>query len=170
VPSTQNAVSNHKYCKVPVTLLGESATNPRKRFDENSIEEPAYVPRHIPKFCVTGHFVAVHAKPSVWTGGARLERQITGFDLNFPFLIDPVALLSSLKARLSRSRHDIPGPIGSRSDRNRRHPQKVADTATRTNWVPSLGLSRLQILKSATFVKVVDSNHSNRMPLRLIPR
>ena len=51
MPSTQNAVSNHEYRNVPITALVESASNPRKRFDEKSIEElAAYVPRHISGF------------------------------------------------------------------------------------------------------------------------
>jgi ParB family transcriptional regulator, chromosome partitioning protein len=41
MPSTQNAVSNHEYRNVPITVLVESASNPRKRFDEKSIEELA---------------------------------------------------------------------------------------------------------------------------------
>ncbi len=48
MPSTQNAVNNHEYRSVPITALAESLTNPRKRFDEKSLEElAAYVPRHI---------------------------------------------------------------------------------------------------------------------------
>ena len=48
MPSTQNAISNYEYRTVPITALMESASNPRKRFDEKSIEElAAYVPRHI---------------------------------------------------------------------------------------------------------------------------
>jgi hypothetical protein len=46
--TTQNAVANHEYRSVPITALAESATNPRKRFDANSLEElAAYVPGHI---------------------------------------------------------------------------------------------------------------------------
>jgi ParB family chromosome partitioning protein len=41
MPSTQNAVNNHEYRSVPITALAESATNPRKRFDEKSLEELA---------------------------------------------------------------------------------------------------------------------------------
>ena len=41
MPSTQNLVSNHEYRNVPITVLLESASNPRKRFDEKSIEELA---------------------------------------------------------------------------------------------------------------------------------
>ena len=41
MPSTQNAVNNHEYRNVPITALAESATNPRKRFDANSLEELA---------------------------------------------------------------------------------------------------------------------------------
>src|SRR5881227_1813050 len=41
MPSTQNAVANHEYRSVPITVLVESATNPRKRFDAKSLEELA---------------------------------------------------------------------------------------------------------------------------------
>src|SRR5579863_6329039 len=41
MPTTQNAVNNHEYRSVPITALAESATNPRKRFDEKSLEELA---------------------------------------------------------------------------------------------------------------------------------
>jgi hypothetical protein len=48
MPSTQSAVNNHEYRSVPITALAESATNPRKRFDEKSLEElAAFVTRHI---------------------------------------------------------------------------------------------------------------------------
>src|SRR5258708_9318988 len=39
--STQNAVANHEYRSVPITVLVESVTNPRKRFDAKSLEELA---------------------------------------------------------------------------------------------------------------------------------
>src|SRR6266550_3933766 len=39
--STQNAVANHEYRSVPISILVESATNPRKRFDAKSLEELA---------------------------------------------------------------------------------------------------------------------------------
>jgi ParB family chromosome partitioning protein len=41
MPNTQHAVNNHEYRSVPITALAESATNPRKRFDEKSLEELA---------------------------------------------------------------------------------------------------------------------------------
>jgi ParB family chromosome partitioning protein len=41
MPSAQSAVSNHEYRNVPISMLVESASNPRKRFDEKSIEELA---------------------------------------------------------------------------------------------------------------------------------
>ena len=41
MPNTQNAISNHEYRNVPISVLVESASNPRKRFDEKSIEELA---------------------------------------------------------------------------------------------------------------------------------
>lgn len=41
MPSSQNAISNHEYRNVPITVLVESASNPSKRFDEKSIEELA---------------------------------------------------------------------------------------------------------------------------------
>jgi hypothetical protein len=57
MPSMQNAVNNHEYRNVPITALAESATNPRKRFDEKSLEElAAYVPGHISRFLCPGSF------------------------------------------------------------------------------------------------------------------
>ena len=48
MPNTQSAVNHHEYRSVHVTALIESASNPRKRFDDKSLEElAAYVPRHI---------------------------------------------------------------------------------------------------------------------------
>ena len=41
MPSTHTAVNNHEYRNVAVTALIESASNPRKRFDEKSLEELA---------------------------------------------------------------------------------------------------------------------------------
>ena len=41
MPNTQSAVNNHEYRSVPVAALIESATNPRKRFDDKSLEELA---------------------------------------------------------------------------------------------------------------------------------
>jgi len=41
MPNTQSAVNHHEYRSVPVTALTESASNPRKRFDEKSLEELA---------------------------------------------------------------------------------------------------------------------------------
>jgi len=41
MPSTQNAATNPEYRNVPITVLVESASNPRKRFDGKSIEELA---------------------------------------------------------------------------------------------------------------------------------
>ncbi len=41
MPNTQNAVNNHEHRSVPVATLIESASNPRKRFDEKSLEELA---------------------------------------------------------------------------------------------------------------------------------
>jgi len=44
----QNAVNGNEYRSIPITALVESVSNPRKRFDEKSLEElAAYVPRHI---------------------------------------------------------------------------------------------------------------------------
>jgi hypothetical protein len=37
MPSTLNAVNDHEYRRVPITALAESASNPRKRFDERSL-------------------------------------------------------------------------------------------------------------------------------------
>jgi hypothetical protein len=39
--TTQNAVSHNEYRSIPVTALVESASNPRKRFDETSLNELA---------------------------------------------------------------------------------------------------------------------------------
>jgi len=48
MPNTQSAVNNHEYRSVPVATLIESASNPRKRFDDGSLEELAvYVSGHI---------------------------------------------------------------------------------------------------------------------------
>jgi len=41
MPNTQIAVNNHEYRSVPVGTLIESANNPRKRFDDKSLEELA---------------------------------------------------------------------------------------------------------------------------------
>ena len=56
---------NHEYRDVPVTALIESASNPRKRFDENSLGElAAYVAEHISgllcpwSFCGRGRQIA----------------------------------------------------------------------------------------------------------------
>ena len=37
----QKLQSAHEYRSVPITILAESATNPRKRFDEKNLEELA---------------------------------------------------------------------------------------------------------------------------------
>ena len=51
---TQN---NTEYRDVPVTALTESASNPRKRFDENGLSElAAYVPGHIIRVLCPGSF------------------------------------------------------------------------------------------------------------------
>jgi hypothetical protein len=51
MPNTQSAVNHHEYRSVPVAALIESASNPRKRFDDKSLEElAAYVPGHISRF------------------------------------------------------------------------------------------------------------------------
>jgi len=41
MPNTQTAVNHHEYRSVPVAALIESASNPRKRFDDKSLEELA---------------------------------------------------------------------------------------------------------------------------------
>ena len=38
---TQNAFNGNEYRSIPITALVESASNPRKRFDEKSLEELA---------------------------------------------------------------------------------------------------------------------------------
>ncbi len=48
-----------EYRDVPLTALTESASNPRKRFDENSLSElAAYVSRHISGVLCPGSFCA----------------------------------------------------------------------------------------------------------------
>ena len=39
--TTQNATNHNEYRSIPVTALVESASNPRKRFDETSLNELA---------------------------------------------------------------------------------------------------------------------------------
>jgi len=57
MPNTQSAVNHHEYRNVPVTALIESASNPRKRFDDKSLEElAAYVPGHISRLLCPGSF------------------------------------------------------------------------------------------------------------------
>jgi hypothetical protein len=64
MPSTQNAVSNHEYRNLPITILVESASNPRKRFDEKSIEELAdYVHGHISGLLCRSPFCARRRQP-----------------------------------------------------------------------------------------------------------
>ena len=41
MPNTQSVVNNHEYRSVPVAALIESASNPRKRFDDKTLEELA---------------------------------------------------------------------------------------------------------------------------------
>ena len=41
MPSTQEVVDNHEYRNIPITVLVESPTNPRKRFDEKTLSELA---------------------------------------------------------------------------------------------------------------------------------
>ena len=41
MPNTQSALNHHEYRSVPVAALIESASNPRKRFDDKSLEELA---------------------------------------------------------------------------------------------------------------------------------
>src|SRR4051812_50206444 len=41
MPNTESAVNHHEYRSVAVTALIESASNPRKRFDDKSLEELA---------------------------------------------------------------------------------------------------------------------------------
>ena len=44
----QNNATSKEYRSVPISILVESATNPRKRFDEKNLEElAAYVLGHI---------------------------------------------------------------------------------------------------------------------------
>ncbi len=44
----RNTAISNEYRSVPISVLVDSANNPRKRFDEKNLEElAAYVPRHI---------------------------------------------------------------------------------------------------------------------------
>ena len=64
MPNTQSAVHNHEYRGVPVAALVESASNPRKRFGDKSLEElAAYVPRHISRFLCRSPFCARRRQP-----------------------------------------------------------------------------------------------------------
>jgi hypothetical protein len=64
MPSTQNAVNNHEYRSVSITALAESATNPRKRFDAQSLQElAAYVPRHMSGILCRSPFCARRRQP-----------------------------------------------------------------------------------------------------------
>ncbi|HEY6302612.1 MAG TPA: hypothetical protein VIX14_06045, partial [Terriglobales bacterium] len=64
MPSTQNAVNNHEYRSIPITTLVESASNPRKRFDETSLEElAAYVPGHISGLGLNRYAVGIRPTP-----------------------------------------------------------------------------------------------------------
>ena len=61
----QNTAISNEYRSVPISILVESATNPRKRFDEKNLEElAAYVPGHIScvlcrwRFCGRGRQTA----------------------------------------------------------------------------------------------------------------
>jgi hypothetical protein len=78
MPNTQSAVNHHEYRSVPVVALIDSACNPRKRFDDKSLEElAAYVPRHIS--CVLCHspFCARRQQTGIKLGGALFEGHIT---------------------------------------------------------------------------------------------
>jgi hypothetical protein len=51
MPSTQEVANNHEYRNIPIAVLVESPTNPRKRFDEKTLAElAAYVPGHKSRF------------------------------------------------------------------------------------------------------------------------
>jgi len=41
MPSTQAVETNHEYRNIPIATLVEPPTNPRKRFDERTLREPA---------------------------------------------------------------------------------------------------------------------------------
>ena len=53
----QNTAISNEYRSVPISILVESATNPRKRFDEKNLEELAnYVPGHISRILCRWRF------------------------------------------------------------------------------------------------------------------
>ena len=57
MPRRAEYAVNNEYRSVPITHLVESATNPRKRFDEKNLEElAAYVPRHISRLLCRSSF------------------------------------------------------------------------------------------------------------------
>ena len=56
---SQNTAISNEYRSIPIGILVESATNPRKRFDEKNLEElAAYVPGHISRFLCRSPFCA----------------------------------------------------------------------------------------------------------------
>ena len=68
---TQN---NSEYRDVPVTALTESASNPRKRFDENSLSElAAYVSGHIIRLLCRSSFCGRGCPVARGNGGSRLR-------------------------------------------------------------------------------------------------
>ena len=73
--NTQGAVNHHEYRNVPVAALIESASNPRKRFDDKSLEElAAYVPRHISGLLCPGPFCARECPPAHENGDLHFRR------------------------------------------------------------------------------------------------
>jgi len=69
-----NATSN-EYRSVPISILVESATNPRKRFDEKNLEElAAYVPGHISRLLCRCRFCDPSTPNGAWKLAAPAVR------------------------------------------------------------------------------------------------
>jgi hypothetical protein len=76
--ATQNAANTNEYRNLPVTALVESANNPRKRFDEKSLEElAAHVSGHISCLLCRSPFCARRQQTEYLLGGALFEGHIT---------------------------------------------------------------------------------------------
>ena len=65
MPSAQNAVNNHEYRNIPITVLVESTSNPRKRFDEKSIEEMRELVLESAKICPFNAIIVKDAEGNV---------------------------------------------------------------------------------------------------------
>jgi hypothetical protein len=69
--ATQNAVTDNEYRNLPVTCLVESANNPRRRFDEKSLEELADVQLILPEIDLS---LTPHLLPQVSPVAERWSR------------------------------------------------------------------------------------------------